>query len=88
MSLNLAVRLVDVFENVRTPTDALKALVQRLETACKNLSGKHQSGRFRPGGLQNGLSADENRRLFNTTDTAEAAEHVLEGLRRIAKRSK
>jgi len=56
---------------MQTPAEALEQLVRHLDMAKKS---------FRQ--LRNGLTKEENLRLFTTVDTAEAAELVIRGLRK------
>lgn len=57
--------------DMKTPAEALKLLKGYLKAAKNDLKD----------GLHNGLSTDDNRRLFETIDSAETAALVMRGLR-------
>ena len=60
-----------------SPTEALDALIKQLRSIKKNLSR----------GLRNGLTSEENKRLFHTTDTAKASALVMRGMKKVMSRS-
>ena len=62
-------------EAARRPAEALQLLVEHLTAGKKDIPTK----------LRNGLSQEENLRLFAVADTAEAAELILRGLSRVYK---
>jgi hypothetical protein len=66
----------DLPEMARKPSQALSGLTKELNRCRKNL----------PRGLNNGLSAEENKLLFNSIDTTEAAALIVRGLHECVKR--
>lgn len=67
---------LDLPEAARKPSQALSKLTRELNRCRKNLSR----------GLNNGLSDEENKLLFNSIDTTEAAALIVRGLHKCVQR--